>query len=533
MRLLKSNSQNRPVAAAAICAVLSLATTSSAPAQQDPKRAGPGADQCAELRNVLIPNTRITGVQHGVSSQGTGYCEVAATVLPQHDVKVRLPDLWKRRYLQFGGGGLDGRVPDLSVPSSPVISTSKDPIDGGFVVAASNGGHRAETYPGAGFAVDRGLTLSYATAKIYDTDLVGRTLVKAYYGSDAEYNYFAGCSNGGKNASVAAANFADRYDGIIGGDGPWGQADDPVNGSDMTGLTMKWVRTIQLGVLSQAKGDALYKRTVAQCDKQDGLSDGVISNVQGCNFEQAARAMQCAPGADRADCLTPKELATISAHGSALTEGGKTIGVPWSRSGNFGRFGNIDALSGGFLQMAFRSAEPPDISAMNIHEAYPKVQDSLDGVYTMTGRMTGIERYLGKNKKLILFHGWDDMEVPPYTSINFYQALEKHVPAKTKQNARLYMVPGMPHCRGGDGADAANLLQVMAAWVEQGIEPGAAKNPVVAWERPNNNNTGPQGIETAKFSRPLCAFPQYASYTGGDSKAASSFTCRRPQSARR
>ena len=55
-----------------------------------------------------------------------------------------------------------------------------------------------------------------AVAKIYDTDLVARTLLKEYYGQPAHYNYFVGCSNGGKNASVAASNYMDHYDGIVG-----------------------------------------------------------------------------------------------------------------------------------------------------------------------------------------------------------------------------------------------------------------------------------------------------------------------------
>ena len=67
--------------------------------------------------------------------------------------------------------------------------------------------------------------------------MVATALMRSYYGQPAKYSYFTGCSTGGKNASVAASNFADYFDGIIGGDGVWGHASDHVGGSDMPGLT--------------------------------------------------------------------------------------------------------------------------------------------------------------------------------------------------------------------------------------------------------------------------------------------------------
>lgn len=489
--------------------------------------AAPGAASCGSLMQLKIDNTTITSAQYLSTPEGGQYCEVAATVAPQHDIKMRLPETWKGRYVQYGGGGFDGSIPNLSVPSSPMVSTSKDPVNFGFAVIASNGGHRNTEYAAASFSVDRGLTLSYATAKMYDTDLVGRTLVKAYYGRDAKFHYFAGCSNGGKNASVVASNFGDYYDGVIGGDGVWGHADDDVKGADMPGLTAKWSRTVQLGIgLSRAKGDALYEKAIEACDALDGVKDGLISNVEACPFKQIARSMQCQSGSGES-CLTEGEISNIDAHASELVLDGKVIGAPWSRAGNFGKWGNVVALPSGFLQMAFRRPTAVDPLSFDIPTQFAQVKTVLDDVYNMTGDQAGIVKYLKKGKKLMLFHGWEDMEVPPYTSLNFYKSLRRVEPNATHKNAKLYMVPGMPHCRGGRGADASELLHVMAKWVEEGVEPGSYRNPVIAWERPNNDNTGPQGVETATFSRPLCAYPEYPAYSGrGDPISASSYSCR-------
>ena len=86
--------------------------------------------------------------------------------------------------MELGGGGFDGFIPNLG---APFALPGKDPVANGFVVAGDNGGHREAQYPGASFAVDRGLTLSYASAKIYDTNLVAKAVIQAYYGQPARY----------------------------------------------------------------------------------------------------------------------------------------------------------------------------------------------------------------------------------------------------------------------------------------------------------------------------------------------------------
>ena len=171
----------------------------------------PGAGTCAALPGLKIPNTTITGAVYVTSPSGN-FCQVNATVAPEHDVQVNLPDNWKNRYLQTGGGGFDGNVPHAG---GSFAAAGNDLIANGYVATADNGGHRGSLHPGASFAVDRGFSLSYATAKIFDTHMVAAALMQSYYGQQARYSYFTGCSNGGKNASVAASNFADYFDGIV------------------------------------------------------------------------------------------------------------------------------------------------------------------------------------------------------------------------------------------------------------------------------------------------------------------------------
>lgn len=485
--------------------------------------AGPSA--CASLGAVAIPNTTITSATY-VADAGGNYCQVAATVAPEHDVQVRLPDLWKQRYVQNGGAGFDGAVPNAGAATG---SGGRNLMADGFVVTADNGGHRATLHPGASFANDRTLTLSYATAKIFDTNMVAKALMQTYYGQQPAHRYFAGCSNGGKNASVAAANFADYFDGILGAAGVWGHATDNVGGTDMASLTTKWSHSVQWGAITPQKAANLQAKTMAACDALDGVADGIISNPGSCPFKAVAAAERCS-GGENGTCLTDLDIDRVNAHTSDVLLNGRTIGAAWSATANMSQVAGT-ALPTGFLQMAFRSATPINPLTYDIPKQFVDVAAVLDGVYSMTGSLDGILQYLRRDKKLILFHGWDDTTVPAFNSINFFDAVRKTDDRgdrrDAKQNLRLYMGAGVGHCQGGQGADSQELLYVLAKWVEGNAAPGSASNPVLAWKRAAG---APADIGGAAFTRPLCPYPQYAQYVGGrrgDPAQASSYACRR------
>jgi len=502
----------RHVARAAACVVTLCAAFQAASA--------PGAGTCAALSSLTIPNTTITAAVYMTSPSGN-FCQVSATVAPEHDVQVNLPDNWKNRYLQTGGSGFDGNVPHAG---SSFAAAGNDLVANGYVTTADNGGHRGALHPGASFAPDRSLTLSYATAKIFDTHLVATSLMQSYYGQQPKYRYFTGCSNGGKNASVAASNFADYFDGIVGGDGVWGHARDHVGGSDMAGLTSKWSQTVQLGAITSTQGAALHAAVVQACDGLDGVLDGIVSNVQACNIPQVVQSMRCT-GAPNGTCLSDADVSKVLGYINPLVLDKRVIGAPWSGTTNLANLGgNSNGLGNGFLAMAFRSPTPINPLTYDIPNQFADVAAVLDGVYSMTGDLDGIVRYLRRGKKLILFHGWEDPVVPSYVSVNFIKALNR-VDDDAARNSRLYMDPGVQHCGGGNGPDSVDLLTTVTKWVEQNQEPGSHSNPTLAWKRASN--TSPPGIEGASFSRPLCAFPDYPQYVGhGDVNSASSYACR-------
>ena len=81
---------------------------------------------------------------------------------------------------------------------------------------------------------------------------------------------------------------------------------------------------------------------------------------------------------------------------------------------------------------------------------------------------------------------------------------------------RLFMVPGMAHCRGGDGTSSFDMLSALQQWVENGKAPDR-----IDASRIRNGITD--------RTRPLCPYPQVAVYTGaGSTDQAANFSCKLP-----
>jgi len=121
--------------------------------------------------------------------------------------------------------------------------------------------------------------------------------------------------------------------------------------------------------------------------------------------------------------------------------------------------------------------------------------------------------------KLLTYHGWADPSIAPQASINFYKRALSATkpPAQSSDWLRLFMVPGMGHCRGGEGPDTFDMVAALESWVEQGQAP----TRVLA-----SHSTAGKVDRT----RPLCPYPQVARYSGtGSIDDAANFTCQAPQ----
>ena len=83
----------------------------------------------------------------------------------------------------------------------------------------------------------------------------------------------------------------------------------------------------------------------------------------------------------------------------------------------------------------------------------------------------------------------------------------------------------MVHCAGGPGAWLTDYVDPIVAWREEGTAPSrivaAQPEPVpMAHIVPD-----PSVAQSRRFTRPLCPYPQFAKYQGGDQDDAANFAC--------
>lgn len=435
------------------------------------------------------------------------FCKVMATVAkktdtqPELDIEVWLPEGWRGRLLHIGGGGFDGVLPLDQGPSSFFYRYSVEkPLQQGFALACSNGGHRAGDYEGALFGSDFTMTQDYAHAAIATTVRVAKALVAARYGERPTHSYFWGCSNGGRGAFNAAAKYSGEYDGVV-----------SVSPSrNMAGQAAAWMEFGPASMLTPGKIATVKGAAVAACDGLDGLRDGVISNPDACRFDPAS--LLCSGAASDA-CLTSAEVAIVRKIQSDLKlSDGRKI---YSRVG----FGELNASQGysilgsGYVKdIVFRDH---DYAGWELDKDYPSLEHVLVDAYGFNGETKALAEFLQSGKKMIVVHGTDDTLISHWeTARGFHQLVSAAGPYYGRKNARLYMAAGMGHCSGGSGADSFDAVTPLAEWVERGRAPAK----IEAAKRNADGNI--------LFTRPLCEYPGYPQYRGsGSVNLAKSFAC--------
>ena len=191
------------------------------------------ADRCSALSRVSIPDVEITSAKLSAAGPvGRGgpvpeHCVVRGAIDKRVGFggkpfaigfEMRLPVKWERRFLFQGGGGMDGTVrPALGAASG---ANTNPALARGFAVVSTDAGHTgAPPMPeaDASFARDQQARIDNAYRSIERVTQISKLIAMQYYGELWRHAYFDGCSNGGRQALMAAQRYPRDFDGIVSG----------------------------------------------------------------------------------------------------------------------------------------------------------------------------------------------------------------------------------------------------------------------------------------------------------------------------
>lgn len=479
----------------------------------------PGAISCEQLTAVRAPDLRVrraTAIRPDptwtiphprqadpAAEIETQFCRVEATVEDEIDFELWLPlrEEWNGRMLGTGNGGFAGFLRFDGLAHG---------VQRGFATLSTNTGHlideqnwsighprRLENYG------HRGQHLSAVNARI---------LIDAFYGSAPRYSYFMGCSGGGMQAINEVQRYPSDYDGVIAG----------AHGYSIAGISARWLESALIGrewpgtALSQEDWGQIARAGVAQCDRDDGVADGIIGNPRSCSFSIADT-----PGLSAEKIETAERVL-----GPVLGENGRVLfegflpGAEFTAIGERGRPGEF------FGEWYYRDPDW-DASQFDASHDVPLIENAIPGVVFSTPHIGAFARRGGK---LISYQGWNDGIVPGEATIAYYEGVREYLGEEaTDSFYRLFLAPGVDHCAGGVGADTFGQT-----FLAPSPEPATARNDILlAMMRWVEEGVAPEELTAAKveegevvFSRPLCRYPAHPVYKGsGDPDLAENFTC--------
>jgi feruloyl esterase len=114
---------------------------------------------------------------------------------------------------------------------------------------------------------------------------------------------------------------------------------------------------------------------------------------------------------------------------------------------------------------------------------------------------TDLSAFKRHGGKLLQYHGWEDQNIPPRSSIRYFKEVQQKM-GDTADFYRLFLVPGMLHCGGGPGPNRVDWLSALDGWVSL----GKAVDTVTATSTPSSTATGEHSLERQL----LCPYPQVA-----------------------
>ncbi|MEA3002576.1 MAG: hypothetical protein QOH81_1364 [Sphingomonadales bacterium] len=444
--------------------------------------AGPDA-HCAALAGLKPPGVTVLAAEpvsgrfaapDGAAVEVVPACRVSGIAAPAPGSRIGfeiwLPRQgWNGRYVQLGSGGFGGNVhyPSLAAEAAR-----------GNAVGASDSGHRANAFDARWAARNKAAVEDYGYRSIKATSDAAASLIAGYYGRKPSWRYFAGCSNGGRQALMAAQRYPDDWDGILAGAPParW------THQLETFAALQHGLRSARGGWIPPQLLPAIQRAALAACPA-GSVKAGVALAPLSCRLDP--RRLLCR-GAGRADCLTAAQIGSlrrIVAAGYQPTSAASPDG--WAQW-----IVNPDPAAPSQRAFALQAQRFlfADRAALWLRRTLDA--DALD-----------FTRFRARGGRILSYFGWADPLISPRDGADYYRRVAaRNGGGPTRDFYRLFMVPGMTHCQGGIGpvnfgqsltAPAArpdpahDVRRALEDWVEHGVAPEAliAADPATSAER--------------------------------------------------
>lgn len=521
--------------------------------------------QCAKLPGLRIDRARI-GVPSGpvtitaavsdlepaAVGPATPFCKVSGEIAPRSAgaspirFEVNLPAVWNRKFIMTGGGGFNGVILGGRGALRDAPGGIPTPLAKGFATASTDSGHqiasRDDPEP-ARFTLNPEMMRNFAFEAYKKTSDVARALMRRYYGKPPRYSYYFGGSEGGREGLTMAQRYPNDFDGIV----------SVVPVISWTGLMNGFSRFIP----PQAAGGSIDREdlqvfanaVMASCDALDGISDGIVSNYLACSRTFSVESLRCPAKAGAARCLSDAQIATlksayeVTSFPFAVTNGitnypgrlfGGEIQVPGD---NFARWVSIGtpisnpltpqdprgAIYGSnFVRYVITQDPNFDVAKFDPAKFEARIKEVSALMDSTNPDLSEFRKHGGK---LIIRENAGDTAQSPQAGFRYYESVVARMGQRSVDGfLRLYVSPASAH--GGQAFSLTtgeavptqrDLLSDIDDWVTAG------RSPADSLEQVSTAAVAPFEIRAA---RPMCRYPKYPHYSGGDRTKSASYACK-------
>ncbi len=431
---------------------------------------------CEQMRfedfsTVMDAPTHLTAVGAVKGTGSVAYCRIEGYVSRQVGFELRVPtESWNERLLFQGCGGFCGSLRQ--------IEDCNDALARGYACVTTDLGHKSTPIDAKWAYNNRAAEIDFYYRATHVTTLAAKAIVQRMMAKPPKRSYLRGCSTGGRQGLISAQRFPEDFDGVI--------AAAPAGVSSGGGLHLIWSALANKSadgapILSERDVAAWQQHVLAACDGLDGVEDGIIADPQQCDLQPDA--FVCRAG-QQDGCFTKPKIEVIKKiYSGAIGLDGKpayrSVPMPGSEPHWVPAYVRdvgppIYYLFGGdfFRYLAFDQDAGPQWHPEDFDMArdLPRLRSMR---MLNNAANPDLTAFAARGGKIILYQGWSDESVPPLGIVDYLQLATRTMGGMEKMRAftRLYMLPGVAHCRGGVGPDSLDSLTHLERWVEQGQAP--------------------------------------------------------------